>query len=76
MNGDHAETVTLMARRLLKLRGKGWAMTAVDPDGCDLTRGDRVARLPFDQALTDVSQLRGALMDLAARTKNDNTETA
>ena len=69
MNDQHGETVTLLANRLLKRRGKGWRMVAVDPDGCDLARGDTVSRLPFDASVGDVAALRAALIALSVRAK-------
>lgn len=69
MNEDHAATVELLARRLLGRRGSGWRMTAVDPDGCDLTREDHVHRLHFDQPVDGPEAARQTLIALAERAR-------
>jgi putative heme iron utilization protein len=66
MNADHADALALMARVHLNEGGDGgWRMTACDPDGCDLTQGERVRRLAFSRALADPSEARGELVALA-----------
>lgn len=69
MNADHGEAVTAMANRLLKRRGGGWRMVSVDPDGCDLARGQTVVRLSFDAPLGDVGEIRPALVELVGRAR-------
>jgi heme oxygenase (biliverdin-IX-beta and delta-forming) len=66
MNTDHRDAVDMYATRLLGRRGAGWRMVAVDPDGCDLARGDSVfARLPFPRTVMNADDLRAALVQLA-----------
>lgn len=71
MNDRHGDTLTLMANRLLKRRGKGWRMVAVDPDGCDLAHGDTVLRLAFDAPLASVEAVRATLVDVAERARTN-----
>ncbi len=65
MNADHAEAIALWAHLLLGLRGDGWRMLAVDPEGCDLGRGDGpFARLAFSRPATDAASLRAIMVAL------------
>jgi len=66
MNADHADAVDLYARSLLKRRGSGWRMTGIDPDGADLERNGRFARLCFPESIIDAGQARDVLVALAA----------
>ncbi len=47
INGAHADTIDLCAQRLLGRAGAGWRLTGIDPEGVDLRRGDKTARLDF-----------------------------
>jgi putative heme iron utilization protein len=47
MNADHGDAIALYAERLLGLRGNGWRMTGIDPEGLDLRREGETARLDF-----------------------------
>lgn len=72
MNEDHADAVQLYATVLLGLSdqdesGRGWAMTGLDPEGCDLRRGGEVARLDFDRPVHDAEEARVELVRLARR---------
>jgi heme iron utilization protein len=69
MNADHAEAVGLYAARLLRRRGEGWTMVAVDPEGCDLRRGSTLARLDFPRIASNPEALRKILVELAARAR-------
>ncbi|MHA1564639.1 MAG: HugZ family pyridoxamine 5'-phosphate oxidase [Alphaproteobacteria bacterium] len=62
MNTDHADALDLYANRLLNLPGTGWRMTGIDPEGCDLRHGGRVARLPFQSPVHDADTARQALV--------------
>lgn len=66
-NREHGETITMLARHLLGLRGDGWQLAGVDPDGCDLRRGSTLARLPFADPATDPSAVWQALKTLFSR---------
>ncbi|MCB2102519.1 MAG: DUF2470 domain-containing protein, partial [Rhodobacterales bacterium] len=61
LNADHPDAATLYATRLLGRRGTGWTVTGVDPDGLDLRREDRFARLDFPAPVADGDALRTAL---------------
>jgi len=65
MNEDHAEATRLYATKLLGEDDGPWRISGLDPDGADLTAGDRTARLPFRQRVTSGSGLREALVALA-----------
>lgn len=65
MNGDHPDAVDHYANALLGRSGKGWKMTGIDPDGADLRRGGRVARLEFETPVTGRAQIRDELVRLA-----------
>lgn len=66
MNADHADAVDRMAARWCGGAGTGWRLTGVDPDGCDLARGDdEFARLPFDAVATSAEDVRDRLIALS-----------
>jgi putative heme iron utilization protein len=65
MNRDHREALSLYATRLLGLPGGEWKMTGADPEGIDLTNGERDGRLAFDERVTTAGRLRVVLADLA-----------
>jgi len=64
MNTDHAEALALYAARLLRRRGAGWRMTGIDPEGIDLRRASRVARLDFAAPVLTPAAARQALIEL------------
>jgi putative heme iron utilization protein len=66
VNTEHADAVAVIVGRLLHRAGRGWRMVAVDVDGCDFARGNRVARLAFLEPVRDPDGVRRALI-LAAR---------
>jgi heme iron utilization protein len=65
MNADHAEAVERYATKAGANNGGGWRLSAIDPEGLDLTSGDHVARLWFDVPLTSPEDLRPVLVALA-----------
>ena len=67
MNRDHADAIDHYANALLGCSGRGWEMTGVDPDGCDLRLGGRFARLEFDAPAKTRKAVRQALVGLARR---------
>lgn len=75
MNTDHADAVALYATALADPPppadgdGAGWAMTGLDPEGCDLRRGAAVARVDFTQRIYDPPSARMALVGLARRAR-------
>jgi putative heme iron utilization protein len=60
MNEDHAEAIVLYATKLLGEDEGPWRISGIDPEGADLTAGDRTARLPFSARVTS----RGAIRDM------------
>jgi hypothetical protein len=69
MNEDHADAIQLYAGRLLGLPGSDWRMTGIDPEGIDLRRSGRVARLPFEEPLIAGAEARKVLVALAAKAR-------
>ena len=70
LNGDHAEALELYATALLREAKGRWRAAGLDPEGLDLTAGDRTARLVFPQRIKAPSELRSVLVELAARARN------
>jgi putative heme iron utilization protein len=66
VNDDHAAACDAIGAGLLGGAGEGWRLTAVDVDGCDLTRQEEVRRLAFEAPVADADGVRRALI-LAAR---------
>ena len=66
VNADHPDALVAIADGVLGAGPGDWRMTAVDPDGCDLTQGERVIRLHWPAPVADADGVRRALI-LAAR---------
>jgi heme oxygenase (biliverdin-IX-beta and delta-forming) len=56
--------------------GTGWRMTGIDPEGCDLRLGGKVARLDFPARIADAAGARAALVALARRAREPGPATA
>jgi len=69
MNADHPDAVRLYATKLLGEADGGWQVTGVDPEGLDLALGDRTARMPFAERVTNGLALRKTLAEWAARAR-------
>jgi heme iron utilization protein len=69
MNADHAEAVRLYATKLLGADDGPWRLTGFDPDGIDLAQGDATLRLPFLHRVATPQALRKALVDFAAKAR-------
>ena len=65
MNEDHADATLLYATKLLGEDEGPWRISGIDPDGVDLTAGDRTARLPFRERVTGAGPMRMALVAFA-----------
>ena len=65
MNEDHADATQLYATKLLGEHEGPWRISGIDPDGVDLTAGDRTARLPFGERITGAGPMRMALVAFA-----------
>jgi hypothetical protein len=70
MNSDHAEATRLYATKLLGEEDGPWRISGLDPDGADLTAGDRTARLAFKERVTSGGVLREALVALAKQARS------
>jgi len=69
MNADHPDAVRLYATKLLGEKDGAWQVTGVDPDGLDLALGDRTARIPFAERVTNGLALRKTLAEWGARAR-------
>ncbi|AWK86239.1 HugZ family protein [Azospirillum thermophilum] len=84
MNADHADAIALYATALLGLPPSGpgaadpsaarWVMTGIDPEGCDLRHGAAVARVDFDQRVSDPHDARRVLAGLARRARQKGAD--
>ena len=74
MNEDHSDAITLYATSLLNLPDGDWKMTGVDPEGCDLRLGGRVARVDFGGPVTDAEAARSELVKLVKAARKLNSE--
>ncbi len=70
MNADHGAALDHYAAVLLGYGGTGWAMTGIDPEGCDLRRGGTVARLDFETPVADPAAARKTLATLARESRD------
>jgi putative heme iron utilization protein len=61
-----SELADRLAQARLALRGDGWQIIAVDPEGADLRRRSAFARLPFPRLAGDAADLQRLLRELAA----------
>ncbi|MBS0234693.1 MAG: HugZ family protein [Proteobacteria bacterium] len=64
MNADHVAAIEKYAA-MIGEKETGWRLATLDPEGLDLTVGDRIARLWFDRPLASASDLRPTLVSLA-----------
>jgi putative heme iron utilization protein len=64
MNEDHADAIGLYATKLLGEEAGPWRISGLDPEGADLTAGDRTARLPFPARITSSAAIRETLVAL------------
>jgi heme iron utilization protein len=65
MNEDHADTVRLYARALLRAPDGPWRCAGCDPDGLELQLGRSALRLTFPDRVTTPGHLRQTLKRLA-----------
>lgn len=65
MNTDHSDAISLYATKLLRAGEGTWTMTSIDPDGADLSDGERALRLPFEQEVKTAEDARATLVALA-----------
>jgi heme iron utilization protein len=65
MNRDHGGAVQAYATGILNQTEGAWRMVGIDPEGCDLRAGGRLARLPFDVPVYSAEAARRELVRLA-----------
>lgn len=65
MNAEHADAVQAMAQGLLGAAPAAWRLVAVDVDGCDISDGERTLRLAFLVPVSDLGEVRAALVRAA-----------
>jgi putative heme iron utilization protein len=70
MNEDHADAIVLYATKLLGEGDGPWRISGLDPDGADLTAGDRTARLQFPARVTTRAGIRDVLVTLSKQARN------
>ena len=70
MNADHREALSLYATKLIGEAGGPWRATGIDPEGMDLSAGDRTARLVFDAPVKTPEELRAILVSLATHARS------
>ena len=64
MNDDHCDAVQRYAGTLSGAEPEGWKITAIDPDGADLVRGEMVLRMPFHPPVFSAAALRARFSGL------------
>ena len=69
LNADHADALRLYAARLEGQPEARWHATGLDPEGLDLSAGDRTARISFPHRVTTAADLRAVLVQLAAQAR-------
>lgn len=70
MNEDHADALALYATCLEREPDGAWRATGIDPEGLDLSCGDRTARVAFARRVTSGQQLRMILVDMAEQARS------
>ena len=76
MNADHGDALEAYATGLLGLDGGAWRMAGIDPEGCDLRRGSRLARLDFNKPVDGPKAARSTLVSLAAAARQGKAPEA
>ena len=64
MNEDHADAILLYATKLLGEEEGPWRISGLDPEGADLTAGDRTARPAVSRARHVACGIRETLVAL------------
>lgn len=75
LNRDHPDALGLYASRLAGAPEGSWTASGLDPEGLDLSAGDRTARITFPERVTEPAALRRVLKDLADRARNTGEGT-
>ena len=69
MNADHRDALALYATRLLDQPPADWRAATLDPDGIDLSDGNRSVRLAFARPVATAAELRASLKTLAEQAR-------
>ncbi len=69
LNQNHAEALRLYAARLDGQAHARWHATGLDPEGLDLSAGDKTSRIAFPYRVTTAADLRAVLVELAAEAR-------
>lgn len=67
MNEQHGDTIDRYANILLGRKGKNWKISGVDPDGCDLRKDGRHARLNFDSSVSTAKEYHIKLVKMGKK---------
>lgn len=67
MNADHADAIAIYARAFAGAPDGSWTLTGIDAEGIDLSCGDDVRRIAFPEPLRSASDMRTALVRMAAK---------
>jgi putative heme iron utilization protein len=65
--GEHAGALDHLVRQQAGGDGEGWQLAGIDPDGCDVIRGEDVCRLAFDQPMDSAQAAREGMAALMVR---------
>lgn len=71
-NADHADALEVIALDQGGAAGV-WRMTAADADGCDLTAGETVLRIPWSRPAATPADIRRELVEMTARSRAAGT---
>ena len=63
MNEDHLDAIALYAKKLGETAAD-WRLASLDPEGCDLVRGESARRLEFPERVTSSDSLRKTLVKM------------
>lgn len=66
MNSDHREAIAVYARAFAAAPSGDWVLTGIDAEGIDIACGDDVRRIFFPEPLRSASDMRAALVRMAA----------
>ena len=69
MNADHLDAISLYAEKLAKAPPGPWRSSGCDPDGIDLTDGERTVRIGFPERVRNPAEMRTMLRRLATEAR-------
>ncbi|MFV0279985.1 MAG: HugZ family protein [Rhodoblastus sp.] len=74
LNADHAEALRLYAAKFDGQKDARWHATGLDPEGLDLSAGERTARIAFPSRIETAGALRDILAELARRARDADAQ--